>query len=220
MPKYSEIQRTQNYTEADFGSQPVFLTPRAAETALSAGITQIRPVSPELEVIRDYINRENHPRYRYPENIDEVHFVMRWSGAGNKYPWQWDTKLYRTDENTCYVNGWNITQAHIDAARQGDMPPQGIAKKDLDIHRTIELDVNDWQDVNLARQVASGVAFNYFATHTPGLKLKYMALDTTYALIDLLSESRVDVVNAAANAAAQHDRGFDQIMPLAPLQNL
>lgn len=73
------------YSDSDFGPNKTFVTERAAETALAANVIQVRALEPEIELVRTFIHeRTDNPDYQLPAEIDELSFVFRWGGKGNK----------------------------------------------------------------------------------------------------------------------------------------
>src|SRR5687767_1422612 len=97
----------------DFEAGPqLYMTPRAAETAIGAGIIAVRPNLEIIEGIKAYADETMaSPEYRFPCEIAELNIVMRWSGRGNaiRIPRiidQWDTLFAEAPPNQPYLNSW------------------------------------------------------------------------------------------------------------------
>jgi len=162
----------------------IYLTPRAAETALAAGIVAVRPNIEGIHAVRDYVNeRFTAPEYRFPEEVNELTFLMRWSGKGNKLMWQWDTIYDRAKPNDRWINGWALTVNEVDAARLGDERPHTVFKRDLDPAKTVEIHIDDWENPDFASKFAQGVLFKHHGRSQKSLydnlvRDVYEALDT------------------------------------------
>lgn len=211
MSRYREICEQYNYTDKDFGPQPVYLTQRAAETALAAGVVQILPLKPEIALVAEFVNSKmTAPEYRFPEDIDEVAFVMRWAGKGNKVIWNWDTRLHKAEPRTCFMNAWDISPQNIAQLSVGGEPLESRRLRDLDPLNTIEISVEDWAKPDWARKIAVGALFNQ--ARRRGKSFSEKLERDIFEAFDPESVRRFDV----ANAAAVIGRPFEDLLPLAP----
>lgn len=209
------------YSDKDFGPNKTFLTARAAETALAANVVQVRAVKPEIELIRDFVNTHTtDPRYQFPAEIDELSFVFRWGGKGNKLMWRmplfgqqgWDTTLHNADSNTRFLNAWNISQRALDELRLGDIPAGSETLNEMNPYTTVEITVEDWEKPNLTQKFVSGVLFN--RAQRRGRSTTENLSRDVFEAFDRESLNRFNLVDVAANIGG---RPFDDIMPLMPV---
>jgi hypothetical protein len=209
------------YTESDFGPSRTFLTARAAETALAAGIVQIRALAPEVELVRDFVNaRVSHPDYRFPENIDELSFVFRWGGKGSKWRWNvpslgwhgWDTQIDKADPDTRFLNAWNISQPALDELRLGGNPVGSATLAEMNPSSAIEITVMDWERPQLTQRFVRGVLFKRNQMREQNA-IEHVGSDL-YDALTTEGRSRNAIFDEAANL---HERPFDDLMPLAAI---
>ncbi len=194
----------------------IYLTPRAAETALAAGIVAVRPNITGITAVRDFVNeRVSNPGYRFPENVDELAFVMRWSGAGNRLITKWDTIFDKAKPETQYLHGWALAQASVDAARLDEPMPLSVRRADLSPATTVEVNIEDWDNPKFAERFASGVLFKWHGREQKSL-VDRLAGDVFEAFD---SESRARFGHAAA-AGELDVTPAGLIQPFVALHNL
>ncbi|HSX35456.1 MAG TPA: hypothetical protein VLH84_00815 [Patescibacteria group bacterium] len=210
------------YSDSDFGPNRTFITARAAETAVAAGVMQLRAVKPEIALVRDFVDAHvTNPDYRFPADIDELSFVFRWSGEGNKLKWRmpmlgergWDTKLHTAPLSARFLNAWHISQAGVDQLRSGDVPPDSATLGEMDPLKTVEISVADWENPRLTQQFVGGVLFN-MARRRERTTAENLRRDV-FEAFDGESLSRFGLVDMAADLIG--GRPFDDIMPLAAI---
>ncbi|HSX08125.1 MAG TPA: hypothetical protein VLG11_04495 [Candidatus Saccharimonadales bacterium] len=212
MGRYEIVKAAYGYTDADFGPNQVYLTPRAAETAMAAGIAAIRPLKPEVGLIKTFVNSQmTNPAYRFPENTDDLNYVLRWGGKGAKWIWQWDTQLHKTGDNTRFINGWDLSPGPLTQTYIGEVALASRTLGELGRENTIELTVENWENPNLAQKLAEGVLFNQAERRNRSVAGN-VAQDVTEAF-NREALSRFDV----AKAAGVIGRPFDDLLPIAPV---
>jgi hypothetical protein len=146
-------------------AQNVYLTPRCADAAIGMGFIAIRPNIEVIREVRDFVNeRMTSTDYQIPEDVEEHTFLMRWAGKEGKYLWQWDTifeKVRKNKPNTPYLNSRLITQPRIDALNLGDHLDDEVLAGKLDVSRTQELHIADWDNPDFAQKMVSGLLFKW-----------------------------------------------------------
>lgn len=212
MGRYEIVRAKHGYTDADFGPNQVYLTPRAAETAMAAGIAAIRPLAPEVGLIKKFVNSQmTNPAYRFPENADDLNYVLRWGGKGAKWIWQLDTQLHKAGDDTRFVNGWDLSPRPLTQTHLGGVALASKTLGELGRENTIELTVADWENPNLAQKLAEGVLFNQAERRNRSV-VGNVAQDVIEAF-NREALSRFDV----AKAAGVIGRPFDDLLPIALL---
>lgn len=103
---------------------------------------------------------KDRPEYQFPAEIDELNFVMRWAGRGNRFIGTWDTMLHQADPDTRFLNGWQVAQRNLDELRLSGEPLASRSLIELNPFMTVEISVADWEKPRLARQFTAGVLFN------------------------------------------------------------
>jgi len=209
------------YSDSDFGPNKTYVTERAAETALMANVVQVRALKPEIELVRDFVNEHTtNPLFQFPAEIDELSFVFRWGGKGNKLMWNmplfgqrgWDTLLHTADQDTRFLNAWNISQQSLDQLRLGEVPLESSTLAELNPYTTVEITVEDWEKPNLTQKFVSGVLFN--RAQRRGRTTMDNLRQDVFEAFDPESKNRFRLVDMAADL---NGRPFDDIMPIVPL---
>lgn len=165
MANYDEL----GYNSLDISPNPIFLTERAAETAVANGIVRIGAIGEEIRVIdsflKDHVRR---PEYQLPGDVDELSFVFRWGGEGNELKWKipftnqrgWDAMLHKAPLETRLLSGQDISQQQLDELRAGKVPAGSQTLAQLDLGKAVEITVETWESPHLTRQFISGVLYN------------------------------------------------------------
>ncbi|HUC89472.1 MAG TPA: hypothetical protein VMR45_01605 [Patescibacteria group bacterium] len=186
----------------------LYLTPRAAEAALGAGILTVRPNVDNIQGIADYIdNHMTSPEYRFPCAVSELNIVMRWSGRGAVYRIpgiydRWDTLLHEAKPDTPYLNAQTFTKDQIDSLRNGDSTAYiGVTKAGLDPNKTVEVNVRDWDSTNFDEEFALGVLWRNAGRDQKSLGDR--ALRNLFEAFDPESLSRSRRAREAANGVAE-----------------
>lgn len=217
MNRFKEL----GYRDSDFGPNKTYVTERAAETALAANVVQVRALKPEIELVRDFVNEHTtNPLYQFPAEIDELSFVFRWGGKGNKLMWNmplfgqrgWDTMLHNADPDTRFLNAWNISQQNLDQLRLGDVPLESETLVEMNPFTTVEITVEDWEKPNLTQKFVSGVLFN--RAQRRGRAAVDNLRQDVFEAFDPESKNRFKLVDMAANL---NGRPFDDVMPVVPI---
>lgn len=209
------------YTNSDFGPSRTYITERAAETALAANVVQIRAITPEIELVREFVNaRVKHPEYQFPAQIDDLSFVFRWAGQGSRLKWNvpvlgqkgWDLKLDGADPDTRFLNAWNISQPALDELRLGETPVGSASLNEINPYMAVEITVEDWERPRLTQQFVKGVLYN--RAYMRGRSVTDNIRRDLYDALTSDGRSRNDIIEQATNL---HERPFEDLMPLAAI---
>lgn len=125
--------------------------------------------------------------------------------------WNWDTiydKVRTKAPHTPYINARLISQPRIDAARLGDRMDDQVTAGELDINRTQELHIANWEQPNFAQRLVNGLLFKWHGRSDKSLMQRIQG--DVYEAFDRQANDRFAIYRQSAGKLSEP---FDTTSP-------